>query len=181
MGAYLLLHPRARILTLIPIFFFFQFVEIPAFIFLGYWLLIQLFSAGLTPRNVGGIAFWAHIGGFIAGLIFVKTFDWIPRTRMDQSLRHYTERHTTPRLQPISPFEFPDDLDIHGVLTITSKEAHHGTRKLVSIPQGLRKRNVMVTVPPGVEGGTRLRLKGLGQRDDDGNRGDLFLEVRIAD
>jgi DnaJ-class molecular chaperone len=52
---------------------------------------------------------------------------------------------------------------------------------LVSIPQGLRKRNVMVTVPPGVEEGTRLRLKGLGQRDDEGKRGDLFLEIRIAD
>ncbi len=179
MGAYLLLHPRARILTLIPVFFFFQFVEIPAFIFLGYWLLIQLLSAGLTPRNVGGIAFWAHIGGFVAGLIFVKIFDWIPRAEMGQNLRRYTERHTTPRLQSISPFEFPDDLDIHGVLTITSKEARHGTRKLISIPQGLRKRNVMVTVPPGVEEGTRLRLKGLGQRDDEGKRGDLFLEIRI--
>jgi len=147
MGAYLLLYPRSRIMTLIPIFLFFQFIEIPAFIFLGYWLLIQLLSASFTPRNVGGIAFWAHIGGFVAGLIFVKIFDWIPRTGMGQSLRHYTERHTTPRLQSISPFEFPDDLDIHGVLTITSKEARHGTRKLISIPQGLRKRNVMVYSP----------------------------------
>jgi hypothetical protein len=179
MGAYLLLHPRARILTLIPIFFFFQFFEIPAFIFLGYWLLIQLLSAGLTPRNVGGIAFWAHIGGFVAGLIFVKILDWIPRTGMNQSLRRYTERQTTPRLQSISPFEFPDDLDIHGVLTIASKEALHGTRKLVSISQGLRKRNIMVTVPPDVKDGTRLRLKGLGQKDAEGNRGDLFLEIRI--
>ncbi|MDO9351354.1 MAG: rhomboid family intramembrane serine protease, partial [Deltaproteobacteria bacterium] len=42
---------------------------------LGYWLLIQLFSASLTPKNVGGIAFWAHIGGFIAGLVFIKIFD----------------------------------------------------------------------------------------------------------
>ena len=179
MGAYLLLHPRARILTLIPIFFFFQFVEIPAFIFLGYWLLIQLFSAGLTPRNVGGIAFWAHIGGFVAGMIFVKIFDWIPRTGMDQTLRHYTERHTTPRLQAISPFGAPDDLDTHGVLTITAKEALHGSRKLVSISKGLRKRNIMVTVPPDVKDGTRLRLKGLGQKDTEGNRGDLFLEIRI--
>ncbi|MBP1700266.1 MAG: rhomboid family intrarane serine protease, partial [Deltaproteobacteria bacterium] len=74
MGAYLILYPRSRILTLIPIIFFFQFVEIPAFIFLGFWILMQLFSAGLTPRNVGGVAFWAHIGGFFAGLIFVKIF-----------------------------------------------------------------------------------------------------------
>src|SRR4030043_1523273 len=56
MGAYLLLYPRARILTLIPIFFFFQFLEIPAFIFLGFWLLFNYFSAGFSPGNVGGVA-----------------------------------------------------------------------------------------------------------------------------
>src|SRR4030043_1114181 len=79
MGAYLLLYPRSKILTLIPIFFFFQFVEFPAFIFLGFWLLLQLFSASLTPKNFGGVAFWAHIGGFIAGLIFIKIFDLVSR------------------------------------------------------------------------------------------------------
>jgi DnaJ-class molecular chaperone len=52
---------------------------------------------------------------------------------------------------------------------------------MVSIPQGLRKRALMVTIPPGVEEDTRLRLKGLGKRDADGNRGDLFLEVQITD
>ena len=179
MGAYLLLYPRSRIMTLIPIFIFFQFFEIPAYIFLAYWLLIQLLSASFTPRSVGGIAFWAHIGGFVAGLIFVKIFDWIPRTGVSQNLRRYTERHTTPRLQSISPSGSPDDLNIHGVLTITSKEALHGTRKLVSIPQGLRKRNIIVTVPPDVKDGTRLRLNGLGQKDTEGNRGNLFLEIRI--
>lgn len=181
MGAYLLLHPRARILTLIPIFFFFQFVEIPAFIFLGYWLLIQLLSAGFTPRNVGGIAFWAHIGGFVAGLIFVKIFDWIPRTGVSQNLRRYTERHTTPRLQCISPSASLDKLDLSGVIKITPREARYGARKLISIPQGIRKRTLMVTIPPGVEEGTRLRLRGLGQKDSEGNRGDLFLEIRIAE
>lgn len=181
MGAYLLLYPRSRIMTLIPIFFFFQFVELPAFIFLGYWLLIQLFSAGLTPRGVGGVAWWAHIGGFVAGLIFVKIFDWIPRTGVSSSLRRYTERRTTPRLQSISPFELPDDLNVHGIINLTPREARYGARKLVSIPQGLRKRTIMVTIPPGVDEGTRLRLKGLGQRDSEGNRGDLFLEVQIAD
>jgi DnaJ-class molecular chaperone len=50
---------------------------------------------------------------------------------------------------------------------------------LVSISQGLRKRNIIVTVPPDVKDGTRLRIKGLGQKDDEGNRGDLFLEIRI--
>jgi membrane associated rhomboid family serine protease len=181
MGAYLLLYPRARILTLIPIFFFIQFIEIPAYIFLGYWLLIQLFSAGFTPHNVGDIAFWAHIGGFMAGLIFLKIFDWIPKTGLSQGLRQYTERRTTPRLQSISPQKIPEELDIHGVIRITPREAYYGTRKLISIPQGLRKRTLMVTIPPRVEEGLRLRLRGLGQKDADGNQGDLFLEIRIAD
>ncbi len=181
MGAYLLLYPRARIMTLIPIFFFFQFVEIPAFIFLGYWLFLQLFSGSLTPSNIGGIAFWAHIGGFISGLIFIKIFDAIPRTGLSNSLRRFTQRQTTPRLQSISPYELPDELDLHGVIKITPKEAYTGARKLISIPQGLKKRTLMVTIPPGVEEGTRLRLKGLGKKDTNGNRGDLFLEVQVID
>jgi len=179
MGAYLLLYPRSRILTLIPIFLFFQFIELPAFIFLGFWFLLQLFSAGLTPKNVGGIAFWAHIGGFFAGLLFIKIFDVIPRLGLSNGLRQYTQRKTTPRLQSISPHELPDELDLYGVIRLTPREARNGTRKLISIPQGSRKRNLMVTVPPGVEEGTRIRLRGLGQKDAGGNRGDLFLEVQI--
>ncbi len=181
MGAYLLLYPRSRILTLIFIFFFIQFIEIPAFIFLGIWFLLQLFSAGLTPRNVGGVAFWAHIGGFVAGLIFVKIFDVIPRTGLSAMLRQHTERQTTPRIQTISPHTPPEELDISGAITITRREAAYGARKLISIPQGLKKRSLFVTIPPGAHEGTRLRLKGLGQRDREGNRGDLFLEVRILD
>jgi membrane associated rhomboid family serine protease len=181
MGAYLLFYPRSKILTLIPIFFFFQFVEIPAFIFLGFWFLLQLFSAGLTPRNVGGVAFWAHIGGFAAGLIFVKIFDVMPRTGLSGMLRQHTERQTTPRIQTISPHSPAEDLDLYGAITLTRREATHGARKLVTIPQGLKKRSLFVTIPPGVHEGTRLRLKGLGQRDTEGSRGDLFLEVRILD
>jgi membrane associated rhomboid family serine protease len=181
MGAYLLLYPRSKILTLIPIFFFFQFVEIPAFIFLGFWLLLQLFSAGLTSRNVGGIAFWAHIGGFIAGLIFIKIFEIIPRTGLSGMLQQHTERQSTPRIQTISPHSPPEELDIYGAITLTPRETSHGARKLISIPQGLKKRSLFVTIPPGVHEGTRLRLKGLGQADRNGNRGDLFLEVRILD
>ena len=180
MGAYVLLYPRARILTLIPIFFFFQFFEIPAFIFLGYWFLLQLVSAGITPSDVGGVAWWAHIGGFVTGAIFVKIFDWIPRTGLSREVSRYTERHTTPRLHSVSPRHAPDELNSNGEITITSKEAFYGTKKLVSIPQGSRKRTVLVTVPPGIEEGKVLRLIGLGQRDGDGNKGDLFLEIRIT-
>jgi hypothetical protein len=181
MGAYLLLYPRSKILTLIPIFFFFQFVEIPAFIFLGFWLLMQLFSAGLTPRNIGGIAFWAHIGGFVAGLVFIKIFDAIPRTGLSDGLRQYTERQSTHRIQPLSPLSIPDELDLHGIIKITPREAHFGTRKMISIPQGLKKRTLMVTIPPSVGEGTRLRLKGLGKQGQDGERGDLFLDVHLID
>jgi hypothetical protein len=181
MGAYLVLHPRTRIMTLIPIFFFFQFVEIPAFIFLGYWLLIQLISAGFTPKGVGGVAWWAHIGGFVAGLVMVKLFDWIPRTGLGRDLHRYTERHSTPRLQSILPKGSSDELDLYGVIQITPREAIHGTRKLITVPRGLRKRTLWVTIPPGVEEGTKLRLKGLGQQEGDDNRGDLYLEVRVID
>jgi membrane associated rhomboid family serine protease len=181
MGAYLLLYPRSKIMTLIPIFFFFQFVEIPAFIFLGYWILIQLFSASLTPKNVGGVAFWAHIGGFITGLIFIKIFDVIPRTGISEMLRQHTQRQTTPRIQTISSHSPPEELDIYGAITLTPKEASYGARKLISIPQGLKKRSLFVTIPPEVHEGTRLRLKGLGQVDRNGHQGDLFLEVRILD
>jgi membrane associated rhomboid family serine protease len=179
MGAYLLLYPRSRILTLIPIFFFFQFVELPAFVFIGFWFFLQIISAGFTPRDVGGVAWWAHIGGFISGLVLVKIFQLIPSTGLSDVLRPYTGRQTTPRLQTVSPKYSQDDLDLYGVVRLTPREASHGARKLISLPQGVKKKTLMVTVPPGVQEGTRLRLKGLGREDVDGNRGDLFLEAEI--
>jgi membrane associated rhomboid family serine protease len=66
MGAYILLYPRARVLTLVFIFL----VPLPAFIFLGYWIVLQ-FLAGIGsfgPAATGGVAWWAHIGGFLAGM-----------------------------------------------------------------------------------------------------------------
>ncbi len=74
LGAYLLLFPSARIITLVPIVFFWQTVELPAFLFLGVWFLLQWFE-GLHEigqvASVGGVAFWAHIGGFISGMLSV--------------------------------------------------------------------------------------------------------------
>jgi membrane associated rhomboid family serine protease len=70
MGAYLLLFPKSRVITLIPVFFLPLFVEIPAITYLGFWALSQVFSGVLSvglPDDVGGVAFWAHVGGFIAG------------------------------------------------------------------------------------------------------------------
>ena len=74
LGAYLVTFPHAKVLTLIPIFFF-QLVEIPALIFLGFWFLMQLQSGTLSLVSSGtNIAWWAHIGGFIAGMVLVKLF-----------------------------------------------------------------------------------------------------------
>jgi rhomboid family protein len=179
MGGYLLLYPHARILTLIPIFFFFQFVELPAYVFLGFWILIQIISAGFTGSDVGGIAWFAHIGGFAVGLVMVKVLQWIPRTGMSEPVRRRTERQATPRLQTVRPRYTPEELDSYGSIAISSKEAELGTKKLLSVSQGLKKKTVMVTIPADVRDGTRLRLKGLGKADQDGNRGDLLLEVQI--
>ena len=73
MGAYLVLYPRSRIVTLIPIIIIFKVIEIPAMAFLGIWFLMQfingLGTAALSPAGQagGGIAFWAHVAGFAAG------------------------------------------------------------------------------------------------------------------
>ena len=72
LSAYLLLFPSARIVTLVPWGFFLETVELPAFLFLGVWFLLQWVSGITTIGQVaqaGGVAFWAHIGGFIAGMI----------------------------------------------------------------------------------------------------------------
>lgn len=76
LGAYFILFPRARVLTLVPLFIFFPLVEIPAFFFLGIWFLIQFLSGaaalGRSSALSGGVAWWAHIGGFVAGIVLLK-------------------------------------------------------------------------------------------------------------
>ncbi len=75
LGGYLLLFPGARVVTLVPLGFVLQFVELPAFLVLGIWLLAQAFSGVLSlGMQGGGIAWWAHIGGFLAGLLLVLPF-----------------------------------------------------------------------------------------------------------
>lgn len=76
LGAYIFLYPRARVVTLIFLIFFFQIIEVPAFIFLGLWFLLQIISgaASLSKTSPGGIAWFAHIGGFISGLALILFF-----------------------------------------------------------------------------------------------------------
>jgi membrane associated rhomboid family serine protease len=67
LGAYFVLFPHARIVAMFPIFFF----QVPAVIYLLFWALSQVVSgtlAGLGPEDVGGVAWWAHVGGFVAGM-----------------------------------------------------------------------------------------------------------------
>jgi membrane associated rhomboid family serine protease len=77
LGAYLLFFPTARLVVMFPILFFPFFFEVPAVLYLAIWFFGQLFSgtaALVGPRQVGGIAFWAHIGGFISGLVLCGLF-----------------------------------------------------------------------------------------------------------
>ncbi len=77
LGAYLIFFPKSRILTLLPIFFFIQLVHIPAAVFIIIWFIFQFLSGVATlpaEPGIGGIAFWAHIGGFASGLILARFF-----------------------------------------------------------------------------------------------------------
>ena len=87
MGAYLLLYPRIRIQTLFIIIIFIRIIAIPAWVVLLYWFALQVLSGYSTPMDEGsgGVAFWAHIGGFVAGLLLVKFFE--NRTLVDARRR----------------------------------------------------------------------------------------------
>ncbi len=77
MGAYFVLYPKARVLTIVPLIIIFTFWWLPAWIVLGYWFLVQFLSGAatsiaVTSQSGGGIAFWAHVGGFVSGIVLIK-------------------------------------------------------------------------------------------------------------
>jgi membrane associated rhomboid family serine protease len=82
MGAYLLLYPFGRVVTLIFFFIFIDVVQIPAFFFLAFWFMLQFFSGAfsLAGQEGGGVAWWAHVGGFLCGLLMVYPFTRGKRT-----------------------------------------------------------------------------------------------------
>jgi membrane associated rhomboid family serine protease len=87
LGCYLGLFPLARVIVLVPILFLPLFFEVPAYVFIGIWFLIQVFQGTtelLTASSGSGVAWWAHIGGFIAGLVLVPLFQ-----RSEQRYRNY--------------------------------------------------------------------------------------------
>lgn len=89
MGAYFLLYPKANISVFLLFFVFFKTVRIPAAVVIGIWFLMQLLGAYTAAANQPGIAFWAHIGGFVGGMALVKFF-----IRKEEHLFH------TPRSMP---------------------------------------------------------------------------------
>ena len=93
MGAYLVLFPRVRVYTMVPLGFFLQQMALPAWVMLIYWTFLQ-FAGGImsaASEQGGGVAFWAHIGGFVAGVVLVKIFE-----RRGRVAAH-TAEHWAPR------------------------------------------------------------------------------------
>jgi membrane associated rhomboid family serine protease len=85
MGAYFVLYPSARVLTVIPLFIYWPLVWLPAWLVLGYWFVAQFLSGAATTiayseqTSGGGVAFWAHVGGFAAGAALIRLFPSRPR------------------------------------------------------------------------------------------------------
>ncbi len=90
LGAYVVSYPFARVLTLLPIFIFIQVIEVPAIIVLGLWFIVQFLSGtaslAITGPTAGGVAWWAHVGGFIIGIILVGLFP-----RKDRPVYRYSQ------------------------------------------------------------------------------------------
>jgi len=94
LGAFLVLYPLSRIVVLVPVIFLPFFFEIPALIFLGFWFLQQLVAGTLWTLNAeaaqgGGVAWWAHAGGFLAGIVLLGIF--LDRKHLGHEPRHYTD------------------------------------------------------------------------------------------
>jgi membrane associated rhomboid family serine protease len=92
MGAYFLFFPRAKVVSFVPIFLFVWFVDIPAVVYLGVWFLMQVYSgvASLSlPGGESGVAWWAHVGGFVFGLLAGGLFAIGRRRRPDYADEYY--------------------------------------------------------------------------------------------
>jgi membrane associated rhomboid family serine protease len=93
MGAYLVLFPRVRVFTLVPLGIFITSLALPAWVMLIYWAVLQFFGGvtSIVGEQSGGVAFWAHLGGFVAGVVLIKIFE-----RPDRLASHRSG-HWTPR------------------------------------------------------------------------------------
>jgi membrane associated rhomboid family serine protease len=89
MGAYIVLFPHARVYTLVFIFIFFTSIALPAWVMLGYWIVLQVL--GSLGGEESGVAFWAHVGGFVAGVALIKWFA-LPNYVAEHKARHWRPR-----------------------------------------------------------------------------------------
>jgi len=91
MGAYIVLYPHVKVYALLPLVFVMTTVALPAWMMLGYWMLLQLLGGFQSiGREGGGVAFWAHLGGFLAGVILIKLF----------ARRDYVQEHRSHHWRP---------------------------------------------------------------------------------
>lgn len=103
MGAYMLLYPRAKVLTVIPLFIIIEILVLPAPLFLGIWFLLQFFQgvASIGAVQVGGVAWWAHIGGFAVGFVVAAILGVAHKLRPPvERVRPHTERITHYTIRP---------------------------------------------------------------------------------
>ncbi|MCD4722357.1 MAG: rhomboid family intramembrane serine protease, partial [Desulfobacula sp.] len=139
---------------------------------------IQFLNAAGSGAG-SGIAWWAHIGGFIAGFVLVGLNKKLPETGIKQKINQFTAKKRSPKLQMIVTSGRPDSPDLYGNIDITTIEAIAGTNKMVTIPWGFYKPLYRVRIPSGVKPGTRLRLSGMGKSVPDGIKGDMYLTVNV--
>lgn len=180
MGAYFALYPGSRILAFFPPMFIF---EVPAWLFLGFWLLIQLFSA--FGGSNAGIAWWAHIGGFAAGFVLIRLWVRLPEGHFSRKLQEAKEEkaraNPVENLQVLRPLPLDDSADLYADIFLTPREAFSGCTMEVNIPWGFHARLYKVNIMPETRDGQKLRMRGLGRKGNDGNAGDLILTARILD
>jgi membrane associated rhomboid family serine protease len=93
MGAYLVLFPRVKVFTMVLLGFYASSVALPAWVMLVYWAFLQVVSqaASSLSEQTGGVAYWAHLGGFVAGVVLIKVFERRDRVR-DHLSHHWQPR-----------------------------------------------------------------------------------------
>jgi len=102
LGAYLMLHPRANVRVLFVILFFIRIISVPAAVVLGLWFFLQFVSGATTPTDgEGGVAFWAHVGGFVAGVALIPFFK-------QRNVRLFDRSHS-PTFQVMTPSGYQRD------------------------------------------------------------------------